>query len=146
MFTKSIRSHSKLSTTMGKTTELSKDVGDKIVHIHKTGRSKKLGEKLTSAGVINKKYKTPIDGSQLKLYTRSCNNRMRIIMRKVIYHPKNTWERFVDDLKAVGRRITKNTIGNTLLHYEFKSYSTREFALLKKWHKYRPIARLPENI
>lgn len=109
---------------MGKTTELSKDVGDKIVHIHKTGRSKKLGEKLTSAGVVNKKYKTPIDCSQLKLYTRSCNNRMRIIMRKVIYHPKNTWERFVDDLKAVGRRITKNTIGNTLLHYEFKSYST----------------------
>lgn len=131
---------------MGKTTELSKDVGDKIVHIHKTGRSKKLGEKLTSACVINKKYKTPIDGSQLKLYSRSCNNRMRIIMRKVIYHPKNTWERFVDDLKAVGRRITKNTIGNTLLHYEFKSYSTREFALLKKRHKYRPIARLPVNI
>ncbi|KAK1804366.1 hypothetical protein P4O66_020374, partial [Electrophorus voltai] len=54
--------HSNLSTTMGKTKELSKDVRDKIVDLHKAGMgykniSKKLSEKETTLGVIIRKWK-----------------------------------------------------------------------------------------
>ncbi|KAK3518467.1 hypothetical protein QTP70_000632 [Hemibagrus guttatus] len=57
--------HLNLTTTMGKTKELSKDVRNKIADLHKAGLgyktiSKKLGEKETTVGAIiriQKKYK-----------------------------------------------------------------------------------------
>ncbi len=54
--------HSNLSTTMGKTKELSKDIRDKIVDLHKAGMgyktiSKQLGEKVTTVGAIIPKWK-----------------------------------------------------------------------------------------
>ena len=47
---------------MGKTKELSKDIRDKIVDLHKAGIgykkiSKQLGEKLTTVGAIIRKWK-----------------------------------------------------------------------------------------
>ena len=47
---------------MGKTKELSKDIRDKIVDVHKAGMgykkiSKQLGEKLTTVGAIIRKWK-----------------------------------------------------------------------------------------
>ena len=47
---------------MGKTKELSNDIKDKIVHLHKAGMgykkiSKQLGEKLTTVGAIIRKWK-----------------------------------------------------------------------------------------
>ena len=47
---------------MGKTKELSKDIRDKIVDLHKAGMgyqkiSKQLGEKLTTVGAIIRKMK-----------------------------------------------------------------------------------------
>ena len=47
---------------MGKTKELSKDIRDKIVDLHKAGMvykkiSKQLGEKLTTVGAIIRKWK-----------------------------------------------------------------------------------------
>ena len=47
---------------MGKTKELSKDIRDKIVDLHKAGMgynniSKQLGEKLITVGVIIRKWK-----------------------------------------------------------------------------------------
>ena len=47
---------------MGKTKELSKDIRDKIVDLHKAGMgykkiSKQLGEMLTTVGAINRKWK-----------------------------------------------------------------------------------------
>ena len=47
---------------MGKTKELSKDIRDKIVDLHKAGISyktigKKLDEKVTTIGVIIRKWK-----------------------------------------------------------------------------------------
>ena len=55
------RSHSNVST-MGKTKELSKDIRDKIVDLHKAGMgykkiSKQLGEKWTTVGTIIRKWK-----------------------------------------------------------------------------------------
>ena len=55
------QSHSNIST-MGKTKELSKDIRDKIVDLHKAGMgykkiSKQLGEKLTTVGAIIRKWK-----------------------------------------------------------------------------------------
>ncbi len=57
------QSDSKLST-MAKTKELSKDVRDKIVDLHKAGIgyktiAKQLGEKVTTVGAITRKWKKP---------------------------------------------------------------------------------------
>ena len=50
---------------MGKTKELSKDIRDKIVDLHKAGmgykkKSKQLGEKLTTVGAIIRNKKLSI--------------------------------------------------------------------------------------
>ena len=55
------QSHYNVST-IGKTKELSKDIRDKIVDLHKPGMgykkiSKQLGEKLTTVGAIIRKWK-----------------------------------------------------------------------------------------
>ncbi|KAK1790610.1 hypothetical protein P4O66_014484, partial [Electrophorus voltai] len=71
--------HSNLATTMGKTKELSKDVTDKIVDLHKAGMgykniSKKLGEKETTVGTKIrkwKKYKSQSFALALELHARS---------------------------------------------------------------------------
>ncbi len=57
-----------------------------------------------------------------------------MIMRTVGNQPRTTWEDLVNDLKAAGTRVTKRTIGNTLLREGLKSRSTRKVPLLKKAH------------
>ncbi|KAJ8373459.1 hypothetical protein SKAU_G00040390 [Synaphobranchus kaupii] len=94
---------------MGKTKELSKDVRDKIVDLHKA----EMG------------YKTI--GKQLDLG-------VSMIMRKVRDQPRTTWEELVNDLKAAGTTVTKKTIGNTLRRNGLKSCSARKVPLLKKAH------------
>ncbi|KAI4904934.1 hypothetical protein NFI96_022320 [Prochilodus magdalenae] len=65
-FTRTLQVSSILSTSnlsnMGKTKELSKDVRDKIIDLHKVGMSyktlnKTLGEKETTVGAIVRKWK-----------------------------------------------------------------------------------------
>ena len=61
---------------MGKTKELSKDIRDKIVDLHKDGMCcKQLGEKLTTVGAILRKWKKhkvtanlPQSGAPRKIY------------------------------------------------------------------------------
>ena len=65
---------------MGKTKELSKDIRDKIVDLHKAGTgykkiSKQLGEKLTTVGAIVRQWK----------------KHKRLTYRPVWSLPKNTW-------------------------------------------------------
>jgi transposase len=127
---------------MGKTRELSKDIRDKIVDLHKAGMgyktiSKQLGEKVTTVGAIIRKWKThkvtdnrPRSGAPHKISPRAVS----LIVRKVRAKPSTTREELVNDLKAAGTTVTKKTIGNTLRRNGLKSCSARKVPLLKKAH------------
>ncbi|KAJ8343885.1 hypothetical protein SKAU_G00312140 [Synaphobranchus kaupii] len=127
---------------MGKTKELSKDVRDKIVDLHKAGMGyktigKQLGEKETTVGAIIRKWKKhkmtinrPLSGAPRKISPRGVS----MIMRKVRDQPRTTREELVNDLKAAGTTVTKKTIGNTLRRNGLKSCSARKLPLLKKAH------------
>ena len=127
---------------MGKTKELSKDIRDKIVDLHKAGMgyekiSKQLGEKLTTVGAIIRKWKKhkvtanlPWSGAPYKISPRGIS----MMMRKVREQPSTTQEELVNDLKAVGTNVTKRTISNTLHREGLKSWCARKVPLLKKAH------------
>ena len=105
---------------MGKTKELSKDIRDKIVELHKAGYkkiNKQLDEKLTTVGAIIRKWKKhkvtanlPRSGAPRKISPRGIS----MMMRKVRDQLSTTQEELVNDLKAVGTTVTKVTISNTL--------------------------------
>ncbi len=126
---------------MAKTKELSKDVRDKIVDLHKAGMGyktigKQLGE-VTTVGVIIRKWKKhkitvnlPRSGAPCKISPR----RVSMIMRTARNQPRTTREDLVNDLKAAGTIVTKKTIGNTLHREGLKSCSARKVPLLKKAH------------
>ncbi len=119
---------------MAKNKELSKDVRDKIVDLHKAGMwyktiAKQLGEKVTTVGAIICKWKKhkitvilPRTGAPCKISRR----RVSMIMRTVRNQPRTTREDLVNDLKAAGTIVTKKTIGNTLFREGLKSCSARE--------------------
>lgn len=127
---------------MGKTKELSVDLREKIVDLHKTGMgyktiSKKLGVKVTTVGAIVRKYKThnmiinrPRSGAPNKISPRGVSR----IMRTVRNRPNTTRAELVDDLKAAGITVTKQTVGNTLHRNGLTSCSARKVPLLKKAH------------
>ena len=127
---------------MGKTKELSKDIRDKIVDLHKAGMgykkiSKQLGEKLTTVGAIIKKWKKhkiatnlPWSGAPRKISPRGIS----VMMRKGRDQPSTTQEELVNDLKAVGTTVTKRTISNTLHNEGLKSCCAHKVPLLKKVH------------
>ena len=127
---------------MVKTKELSKDIRDKIVYLHKAGMgykkiSKQLGEKLTTVGAIIRKWKKhkvtanlPQSGAPCKI--SPCG--ISTMMRKVRDQPSTTQEELVNDLKAVGTTVTKITISNTLHCEGVKSCCMRKVPLLKKAH------------
>ncbi len=117
---------------MAKTKELSKDVRDKIVDLHKAGMgyktiAKQLGEKVTTVGVIIRKWKKhkitvnlPRIGAPCKISPRGVS----MIMRTVRNKPRTTREDLVNDLKAAGTIVTKKTTGNTLRREGLKSCSS----------------------
>ena len=55
-------------------------------------------------------------------------------MRKMRDQPRTTREELVNDLKAVGSTVTKQTIGNTIRLHGLKSFSAARLPLLKKTH------------
>ncbi len=93
---------------MAKTKELSNDVRDKIVDLHKAGMdyktiAKQLSEKVTTVGVIIRKWKKhkitfnlPRTGAPCKILPRGD----LMIMRTVRNQPRTTREDRVNDLKA----------------------------------------------
>ncbi|KAL0168066.1 hypothetical protein M9458_036288, partial [Cirrhinus mrigala] len=127
---------------MAKTKELSKDVRDKTVDLHKAGMScktiaKHLGEKVTTVGANIRKWKKrkitvnlPWSGAPCKISPRGVS----MIMRVVRNQPRTTWEDLVNELKAAGIIVTKKTSGNTVRHDGLKSCSARKVPLLKKAH------------
>ncbi len=132
---------------MAKTKELSKDVRDKIVDLHKAGMgyktiAKQSGEKVTTVGAIIHKWKKhkitvnlPRTGAPCKISPRGVS----MIMRTVRNQPRTTREDLVNDLKAAGTIVTKKTIGNTLHREGLKSC---KLPLLKKAHL-QPAWSLP---
>ena len=99
--------------------------------------TKQLGEKVTTVGAINhkwKKHKRTVNllrsGAPCKISPRG----VAMIMRTVRNQPRTTWEDLVNDIKAAGIIVTKETIGNTLHHEGLKSCSARKVPLLKKAH------------
>ena len=92
--------------------------------------SKQLGEKLTTVGVIIRKWKKhkvtanlPRSGAPRKISPRGIS-----MMRKVRDQPSTTQEELVNDLKAVGTTVTKRTISNTLHHEVLKSCCAQGFS------------------
>ncbi|XP_043993607.1 uncharacterized protein LOC122843131 isoform X2 [Gambusia affinis] len=143
-----------LSHRIGKTKELSCDVRDQIVDLHKAGMgyrtiSKKLGVKVPTVGAIIRKWKKykmtvnrPRSGAPCKILPEG----MRMIIRKVVDQPTTTREELVNDLMAVGTTVTKHTVGNTLrrLGYQFKKDSpTRADSPLSS--AFSVLASSPEN-
>ncbi|KAI4875649.1 hypothetical protein NFI96_000346 [Prochilodus magdalenae] len=127
---------------MGKTKELSKDVRDKIIDLHKAGMayktfSKTLGEKETTVGAAVrkwKKYKMTVHRPRSGAPCKISPGEVSLIMRKVRNQPTTTRGELVNDLKAAGTTVTKKTIGNTLRGNGLKSCSARKVPLLKKAH------------
>ncbi|KAG1935365.1 hypothetical protein F2P79_019229 [Pimephales promelas] len=127
---------------MGKTKELSTDIRDKIVDLHKAGMGykrigKQLGEKRSTVGAVIRKWKKhhttanlPRSGPPHKISPRGVS----LIMRTVRNHPKTTRGELMNQLKAAGTTVTKETVGNTLRRHGLKSCSARKVPLLKKKH------------
>ncbi len=124
---------------MAKTKELSKDVRDKIVDLHKAGMgyktiAKQLGEKVTTVGAIIRKWKKhkisvnlPRSGAPCKISPRGVS----MIMRTVRNQPRTTREDLVNDLKAAGTIVTRKQLV-TLRCEGLKPCSPRKVPLLKK--------------
>ncbi len=125
---------------MAKTKELSKEVRDKIVDLHKAG----MGYK-TTVGVIIckwKKHKITANLPQTGTPCKISPHGVSMITRTVRNQPRTTREDLVNYLKAAGTIVTKKTIGNTLRHEGLKSCSARKVPLLKKAHV-QPVWSLP---
>uniref|UniRef100_A0AAZ3RX38 Transposase Tc1-like domain-containing protein n=1 Tax=Oncorhynchus tshawytscha TaxID=74940 RepID=A0AAZ3RX38_ONCTS len=139
---------------MAKSKELSKDVRDKIVDLHKTGMgyhtiAQQLDEKVTTVGVIIRKWKKhkrtvnlPWPGAPCKISPRG----VAMIMRTVRNQPRTTREDLVNDLKTAGTIVTKKTIGNTLRREGLKSCSARKAPLLKKAHLHARLKFANEHL
>ncbi|KAI5614394.1 chitinase, acidic.3 precursor [Silurus asotus] len=127
---------------MAKPKELSKDIRNKIVHLHKAGKgfreiAKQLGEKRSTVGAIIRKRKKlnmtvnlPRTGAPCKISPRGVS----MILRKVRNQPKTTREELVNDLKRAGTTVSKVTVGNTLRRHGLKSCMARKVPLLKPAH------------
>ncbi|XP_016525874.1 uncharacterized protein LOC103136575 isoform X1 [Poecilia formosa] len=140
---------------IGKTKELSCDVRDQIVDLHKAGMgyraiSKKLGVKVPTVGAIIRKWKKykmianrPRSGAPCKILPEG----MRMIIRKVVDQPTTTREELVNDLMAVGTTVTKHTVGNTLrrLGYQFKKADSPTRADSPFSSTFGVLASSPEN-
>src|SRR4029434_9525331 len=129
-------------TTMGKTKELTEDVRDKIVDLHKAGMGyktigKQLGEKQTTIGAIIRKWKqhqTTVNRSRSGAPCKISPRAVSVIIRNAWDNPGTTRGELVNDLKAAGTPVTKKTIGNTLRRNGLKSCTAHKVPLFKEAH------------
>ncbi len=122
--------------------ELSKDVRDNILDLHKAGIgyktiAKQLGKKVTKVGAIIRKWmkhKIAVNLPQIGAPCKISPRGVSMIMRKVRNQPRTTQEDLVNDLKSAEIIVTEKTISNTLRREGLKSCSTHKVPLLKKAH------------
>ena len=127
-------------TCLGKTKELTKDVRDKIVDLHKAGMGyktigKQLGEKQTTICAIIRKWKqhqTAVNRSRSGAPCKISPRAVSVIIRKVQKNLRTIQGELVNDLKAAGTTGTKKTIGNTLRRNGLKYCSACKVPLLKE--------------
>ena len=107
---------------MGKTKELSKDVRDKIIDLHKAGMgyrtlSKTLGEKETTVGAIVrkwKKYKMTVNRPRSGAPCKISPGGVSLIMRKVRNQPKTTRGNLLMILRQLGPQSPRKPL---VTHY-----------------------------
>src|SRR4029434_9380577 len=120
--------------------ELTKDIRDKYVDLHKAGMGyktigKQLGEKQTTIGAIIRKWKqdqTTVNRSRSGAPCKISPRAVSVIIRKVQNNPRTIQGELVNDLQAAGTTVTMKTIGNTLRRNGLKYCSTRKVPLLKE--------------
>ncbi len=125
---------------MSKTKELSKDVRDTIVDLHKAGMgyktiTKQLGEVATVGAIIHKKYKTIVNLPRTGAPCKISPCRVSKIMWTVRNQPRTTQED-----ESAGTTVTKKTIGNTI-----RRECTRKVPLLKNAHVLKSAKDSEEN-
>lgn len=120
---------------MFKSRELSKDVRDKIVDLHKTGKShsaiaRQLGEKRSTVGAIVRKWKKykitenlPRCGAPCKISPHG----VQMILETVKNDPRTTRKELVNELERTGTTVTKSTISNILRRHGYRSCSAVNF-------------------
>ncbi len=99
---------------MAKTKELSKDVSDTIVDLHKAGIgyktiAKQLSEKVTTVGAIIhkwKKHKITVNLPQTGAPCKISPHGVSMIMRTVRNQPRTIWEDLVNHFKTAGTIVT----------------------------------------
>ncbi len=123
---------------MAKTKELSKDVRDTIVDLHKAGMGfKTIARWESDNGWCDysqmKKHKITVNIPRTWAPCKISPRGVSMIMRMVMNQPRTTREDLVN-LKAAGTIVTKKKNGNTLRREGLKSCSARKVSLLKKAH------------
>ncbi len=132
---------------MTETKELSKDVRDTIVDLHKAGMgyktiTKQLGEKVTTVRLFTNGWNTiTVNLLGLGLLARSLLEEFQWSWERWGISPE-LHGRILSMIKAAGTIVTKKTIGNIIRHEGLKSCSARKVPLLKKAHV-QPVWRLP---
>lgn len=87
--------------------------------------------------INQKKWKTYKPTNNHPLSSAPCKillNEERMIMRKLRDQPRTSQEELVNDFKAVGTTVIKQTIGKAQCHDGLKSCSASKVPMLKKAH------------
>lgn len=99
--------------------------------------NKKLYEQVTVGAVVQKYYMSinrPQSGALFEILPRG----VRMIMRNAVNQIKTTQEELVNDTKADGTIVSKNTTGNALQHNGMKPCSARRACCGNMKHQLDP--------
>lgn len=86
--------------------------------------AKQLGETVTTTGAIIRKWKSheiTTNHPQFGTLRKILHCGVSMVMRTVWNQPRTNREELVNDLKAAGTIVTKNTVGTTLRRDGLKS-------------------------